>query len=162
MQTVVLNADFSYLNTVNWKKAVKLIIKEKAEVLVDSDKRITDEISVPLILRLVNLVKAVYKNKVPYTKKNIFIRDRHCCQYCGKRDFLTIDHVLPESQGGKSEYTNCVTACFPCNNMKGNRTPEQAGMKLRKAPYEPTVMDFLMLKMKSLGVDKTLKELGVF
>jgi 5-methylcytosine-specific restriction endonuclease McrA len=161
-QTVVLNADFTYLNTVGIRKAIKLLVKEKAEVIAEGDRQLTEAIKVPLVLRLVYLVKTVYKNKVPYSRKNVLIRDKHTCQYCGAKKNLTIDHVIPVCQGGKSEFKNCVAACFECNNKKGHRTLRQAGMSLRKRPHEPTIMDFLVIKMKFLGVEKTLKDLGVF
>ena len=161
-QTVVLNADYTYLNTVGLRKAVKLLIKEKAEVLAEGDRQIAEGLRMPLVLRLVYLVKTVYKNKVPYSRKNVMIRDKHTCQYCGAKDKLTIDHVVPVARGGKSEFSNCVTACFNCNNRKGHKEMREVGMRLRKRPYEPTIVDFLMIKMRSLGVEVTLKDLGVF
>ncbi len=77
---------------------------------------------------------------VAFTRRNLFKRDHHTCQYCGVQpgpDQLTIDHVLPRSLGGVSSWTNCVLACVACNKRKADRTPEQAGMRLRKAPVRP-------------------------
>jgi 5-methylcytosine-specific restriction endonuclease McrA len=161
-QTVVLNADYTYLNTVGMKKAVKLLIKEKAEVLAEGERQIAKGFKVPLVLRLVYFVRTVYKNKVPYSRKNVLIRDRHTCQYCGAKHNLTIDHVLPVTKGGKSTFLNCVTACFTCNNRKGHKELYEVGMQLRKQPYEPTIIDFLTIKMRLLGVEATLRDLGVF
>ena len=104
----------------------------------------------------------IYKNRVPYTKKNIIIRDDYECCYCGSHKNLTIDHVIPESRGGKTNFENCVAACFPCNNKKNNRTPREANMFMKKKPHAPTISEFFMLKMKNLGLDKYLKELGVY
>jgi 5-methylcytosine-specific restriction endonuclease McrA len=156
-QTVVLNADYTYLNTVNWKRAIRLLVQEKAETLKEADRTVynadrTCSIRVPLVLRLVNMVKTVYRNKIPWSKKNMFIRDNFKCQYCGSTENLTMDHVIPKSRGGKTNFLNCVTSCHYCNAVKKkNRTPEEAGMKLRKAPYNPTIMDFLIYKMKHTG-----------
>jgi 5-methylcytosine-specific restriction endonuclease McrA len=104
----------------------------------------------------------IYKNRVPYSKRNIMIRDKNMCCYCGSNRNLTIDHVIPLSRGGKTSFDNCVTACFRCNNKKNNRTPSEANMFLRKKPHTPTISEFFMIKMKNLGVDKYLKELGVY
>lgn len=166
-RTVVLNSDYSFLGLVSWKRAIKLVVKEKVEVITAGEREIcngdkTCLIKVPLVLRLIHLVRYVYKNKVPFTRKNVYVRDRHTCQYCGRKERLSIDHVIPTSRGGKNNFENCVTCCVPCNTKKDSRTPSEAGMFLKKQPHEPTIMEFLLLKMKTLGVDKVLKDLGVF
>ncbi len=77
---------------------------------------------------------------VPFSRRNLSRRDLHRCQYCGRRqsnEQLTIDHVVPRSQGGATDWANCVLACMPCNRKKSCRTPEQAGMKLLSAPERP-------------------------
>lgn len=75
---------------------------------------------------------------VPYSRRNVFKRDSHTCQYCGGSKTLTLDHVFPRSRGGKSNWTNVITSCFDCNLAKKDRTPEEAGMKLRNyRPFEP-------------------------
>lgn len=96
----------------------------------------TLEISAPHVV-----VLASY-DKIPmistFSKRNVFKRDRHTCQYCnGQGKELTLDHVLPRSKGGQTVWTNIVTACEPCNKKKANMTPEEAGMKLAKKPYKP-------------------------
>jgi 5-methylcytosine-specific restriction endonuclease McrA len=78
---------------------------------------------------------------VSFSRRNVFKRDHWTCQYCGVQpggEELTIDHVVPRSQGGTSIWGNCVLSCIDCNHRKANRTPQQAGMKLRKAPVRPT------------------------
>jgi 5-methylcytosine-specific restriction endonuclease McrA len=78
---------------------------------------------------------------VTFNRRNLFKRDHSTCQYCGVQPGtaeLTIDHILPRSQGGTSSWENCVLACVPCNARKANRTPVQAGMKLRKPAVRPT------------------------
>lgn len=163
---IVLNGDFTFLNTITWKRAVCLLIKGKAEALKYSDKSIKcsdgSEMKIPLVMRLIKVIRMIYKNRVPYTKKNIMIRDNHTCAYCGSQEQLTIDHIIPIYQGGKSTFENCVTACFPCNNLKNNRTPSQAKMYLQKKPYAPTISEFFIMKMKTLGLEAFLKELGLY
>ena len=167
MQTVVLNADFTYLNTVPWQRAIKLLVKEKAEAIKEADRQVcnaegTCVLKIPLVLRLVQMVQTVYRNKVPYSRKNVFIRDDHTCQYCGTHEQLSIDHVLPASRGGKASFENCVTSCVRCNLEKGNRTPEEAHMALRRRPYEPTIIEFLTYKMKHTGVYGFLKDIKIY
>jgi len=167
-RVILLNADYSFLNTISWQKAMCLIEKGKVEIVKASKKIIKSlenawERTVPKVLRLVHLVRTIYRSKVPFSKRNVLYRDNFTCQYCGtKKQKLTIDHVTPRGQGGISSWENCVAACKPCNNDKGNRTPRQAKMRLPRRPIQPTIMEFLMLRMKRFGIDDILKELGVF
>jgi 5-methylcytosine-specific restriction endonuclease McrA len=163
---IVLNGDYSYLNTVSWKRAVCLVMKGKTEVLKYTDKIFRSagghEIKIPLIIKLIKIIRMIYKNKVPFSKRNVMVRDGNKCSYCQSSRDLTIDHIIPRSKGGKSTFENCTTACKPCNNRKGNRTPSEARMYMTKQAHSPTISEFLMLKMKQLGVAAYLKEMGVF
>jgi 5-methylcytosine-specific restriction endonuclease McrA len=116
----------------------------------------------PLVIRLIKIIRSIYKSHVPFTKKNVMVRDRQLCVYCKTNKELTIDHVIPVSRGGKSTFENCVTACKPCNNKKGSRTPREAKMFLKRQPYAPTISEFFRIKMIQIGMDKLLKELGVY
>lgn len=165
--TVVLNADYTFLSIVNWKRAVKLLVKEKAEVLKESDRPLRGTLenikNIPLVMRLTYMVQSVYRAKVPYTRKNVLIRDKYTCQYCGSTNDITVDHILPRSRGGKTDFLNCVASCKECNILKKrDRTPEEAGMRLRREPHEPTIVEFLTIKMKNLGVHTFLQEKGVY
>jgi len=165
--TVVLNADYTFLGIVNWKRAVKLLVKEKAEVIKESDKPLRGTFSaiknIPLVMRLIYMVKSVYQNKVPYSRKNVLIRDAYSCQYCGSTEDITVDHVVPRSRGGKNCFLNCVACCKNCNMLKKrDHTPDEVGMHLIRQPREPAIVEFLMIKMKSLGVHSFLKEKGVY
>lgn len=101
--------------------------------------------AVTLRLRAPEVVTLAHFDAMPavtvsFSRRNVFKRDRYTCQYCGLQpgeDDLTIDHVLPRSQGGVSSWENCVLACLRCNSRKANRLPDQAGMKLRKRPTRP-------------------------
>jgi 5-methylcytosine-specific restriction endonuclease McrA len=96
-------------------------------------------------LRVPEVVCLTHYDRLPatsvtFSRRNVAKRDHHACQYCGAQpgwEAITIDHVVPRSQGGASSWTNCVAACVPCNARKADRTPEQAGMHLRKRPTRP-------------------------
>lgn len=100
---------------------------------------ISQRFCVPEVISLLNFDR-LPKSTVTFSRRNIFKRDKYTCQYCGAQpahDELTIDHVLPRAQQGQSTWENCVLACMTCNHHKADRTPEQAGMRLRKAPVRP-------------------------
>ncbi len=160
LQCVLLNADYSFLNTVDWKKAVRLMIKKKVEVIQFSDRCIQGiegvTIKLPAVMRLSRLIRTIYRSHVPFSKKNTLMRDGFCCAYCGlKKKQLTIDHIIPRSRGGKTNYENCVASCRNCNTHKGCRTPGEAGMTLKVKPYQPTIFEFIRIKVKLLGMDDT-------
>ena len=152
-QCVLLNADYTFLNMVDWKRAMCLIAKDKVQVLRQSDRVVrTAEgiaIKVPMVMKLIKLIRKLYLNRVPFSKKNVLVRDGFRCAYCeddSRR--LTIDHIIPKSRNGRTSFENCVASCKPCNNRKGGRTPSEAGMYLRVKPYQPTISEFLRLKVK--------------
>jgi len=163
---IVLNGDFTFLNTVSWRRGLRLWLTGKSEVLKYADKVVRcangSELQIPLVVRLIKVIRMIYRNRVPYSKRNIMVRDGHKCMYCGTDKNLTIDHMLPSSRGGKTTFENCVTACQPCNNKKGNKTPSECKMFPMKRPHCPTISEFFRIKMKSLGVDACLKEWGVY
>jgi len=142
-------------------------MKGKTQVLKYSERVVRNSsgivMKIPLVMKLVKLVRSIYKSKVPFTKKNVFIRDKFRCVYCDTKDVrLTIDHVVPVSKGGRTNFDNCVASCKPCNSNKGNRTPSEARMFMKKRPYTPTIAEFIRLKMKQLGIDRFLVDLGVY
>lgn len=165
-RTIVLNGDFTFLNTVSWRRAIRLLMNEKIEVLKYDEKVIHcsngSSMQIPLVVKLLKVIRMIYKSRVPCSKRNVMVRDSFTCMYCGSKSQLTIDHVVPVSKGGKTTFENCVTACQPCNNKKNDRTLSEARMFLKRQPYAPTISEFFRIKMKQLGVDKYLKELGVF
>jgi len=166
-QCVLLNADYTFLNLVNWKRAVCLMAKGKVEVVKDSPRIIRNgsgvELKVPAVMRLIKLIRTIYRSSVTFTKRNVLIRDRFKCAYCGaRREKLSIDHIIPKSRGGKMTFENCVAACKPCNLKKGGRTPNEARMYLKVRPYQPTISEFLRLKFENLGIHDILRELEIF
>ncbi|MEE8432710.1 MAG: HNH endonuclease [Candidatus Desulfatibia sp.] len=166
-QCILLNADYTYLNVVDWKRAMCLMIKGKVQVLKHSARIIrTAEgiiIKVPAVMKLIKLIRALYVNRVPFSKKNILVRDGFKCAYCGaERQRLTIDHIIPKSKGGKANFENCVSSCKPCNNKKGDRTPREAQMFLKVKAYQPTISEFLRLRVKKLGINDILRDMGIY
>lgn len=166
-QCVLLNADYSFLNVVNWKRAMCMISKGKVQVLKHSERLIrTAEgiaIKVPAVMRLIKLIRTLYINRVPFSKKNVLIRDGFKCAYCGENHRkLTIDHIIPKSRNGKTTFENCVSSCLPCNNKKGGKTPSEAQMYLKVKAYQPTIAEFLQLKVKKLGINEVLRDFGIY
>jgi 5-methylcytosine-specific restriction endonuclease McrA len=137
-QVLVLNASYEPLNITTWRRAVVMMLKGKAESLEeDSSRKIRDDTMLPTVIRLRTFVRVPFR-PMPLTRRNLFQRDGHCCQYCGYRgDTLSIDHVIPRSRGGIDSWENVTTACLPCNVHKGNRTPQEAEMPLQRMPRRP-------------------------
>ena len=118
-----------------------LSLSNRAEVVDTYEqvfiRSVNQKFALPKVLRLLGKFKHI--RKVKFCRQNVFYRDEYQCQYCAlvfKRDELTLDHVLPISRGGKTNWTNIVTACSSCNFKKGNKTPDEARMKLLKQPKE--------------------------
>ena len=135
---LVLNASYEPLNITTWRRAVVMVLKGKAEGLEhDPDRRIREDTLLPTVIRLRHFVRVPYK-QLPLTRRNLFHRDGHRCQYCGaSADQLSVDHVVPRSRGGLDIWENVTTACLPCNVRKGNRTPREAAMPLLRPPHRP-------------------------
>ncbi len=141
---LVLNASFEPLHIVSWQRALQLLFQGKVEVVEESEyevRTVQFTIKVPAVLRLLHYVQLNRKKDiVRFSRMNIFLRDQHTCQYCGQKFpkiQLTLDHVIPVVQGGTKCWENIVTACKPCNQSKGGRTPAQAGMKVIRKPRQP-------------------------
>ena len=147
---LVLNSDYLPINVTTFKKAFKLVYKGKAEIVEENgnvnvgNKRLNR----PSVIRLVKYVNIPYR-KVVMSRENIFKRDGHTCTYCGSHKNLTIDHIYPKSKGGANNWDNLITSCFPCNAKKGDRTPEQAGMKLGFSPFRPNPLYFICRSHKN-------------
>lgn len=143
---LVLNQDYQALTITSVQRAIILLLLQKAELIEAEEKRFVRSpnrrVPWPSIVRLKAYVRVPYK-RVLLTRKNVIQRDAHRCQYCGASDRITIDHVMPRSRGGKDTWTNLVAACVPCNNRKGNNTPEEAGMTLARKPFRPSYVMYI-------------------
>ena len=165
-ECILLNADYTPLGVIHWKKAVKLLCKGKVEI-VKASKRIvrnferTIEIFIPEVIRLIKLIRSIWRTHVPLNKRNVLIRDNYTCAYCGKKSnsHMSIDHVLPRSKGGKNTFDNLVASCVPCNNHKDMKTCAEAKMYPKVKPYTPTVNQFLQMNIKNSGLYATLKNI---
>ncbi|HAC15306.1 MAG TPA: HNH endonuclease [Bacteroidetes bacterium] len=143
---LILNQDYQPLSVCNVRRSLLLLFLEKAEMLHERPdfkiRTVSSEFDFPSVIRLRKYARIPFKNIV-LTRKNIMKRDGNRCQYCGSSSDLTIDHVIPKSRNGKDTWDNLVTACNSCNHKKGNKTPSEAGMKLKKEPYRPNHIIFL-------------------
>ena len=162
-RVVVLNANYTFLNIIDWKKCMCLIEKGKVQVVKYSDaivQSMRGVVRIPAVIRLIKLVRTIYKARVPYSKKNIYIRDGYKCTYCGATDKkLTIDHVKPKHLGGKTSFENCVAACFDCNNKKSHKTCQEAKMFPKSSMSQPTISEFMQMKISVYGLSDFLSDL---
>ncbi|MGC3969630.1 MAG: HNH endonuclease [Pirellulales bacterium] len=159
--TLVLNRNWQPVNVSTVARALVMLWNESARVVDPRDYQIYDwtdwsrlapasgesfiqaislRVRVPEVIALADYDR-LPEAAVAFSRRNIFKRDHYTCQYCGvqpRSDELSIDHVVPRAQGGVSSWANCVLSCTGCNKRKADRTPEQAGMRLRKPPVRPT------------------------
>jgi CRISPR/Cas system Type II protein with McrA/HNH and RuvC-like nuclease domain len=142
---LVLNSDYSPLNVTTLHRGFVLVDKGKAEVVkkgVDDIVTTVGNFVRPVIIRLLSFVRFRPKN-LRVNRKRIFKRDDNTCGYCGSQKNLTIDHIIPKSRGGKNTWENMITCCSRCNSVKDDRTPEEAGMKLKFKPYQPDIFSLV-------------------
>lgn len=140
---LVLNADYrplSYypLSLWPWQDTIKAVFLDRVDIVAEYDQTVRSqrsEFRVPSVVVLRDYVKP--RKRVAFTRFNLFLRDEFCCQYCGSKNDLTFDHVLPRKLGGVTSWENVVAACAPCNLRKGSKTLREAGMHLRHQPFRP-------------------------
>ena len=149
-RVLVLNASYEPINVCTMRRAAVLVLKERAEVLEEREGALHSERIVlqrPCVIRLhryVRIPRDVHRRKI--TRKAVLARDAWTCQYCGHQaSGLTVDHVIPRSRGGLSEWDNIVAACAPCNRRKGNRTPHEARMHPASRPKAPGPTVFIRI-----------------
>jgi 5-methylcytosine-specific restriction endonuclease McrA len=160
-RVLVLNADFTPLGVISWRRAIILAFiheqtPEKGAQVIDyfpNDYVVTQyqNFPMPAVIRSIEYIKQK-KNTIPFSRKNVFIRDFCTCNYCGKTLPITeleYDHVIPRSKWNKkwgtpTTWTNIVTACTKCNRLKADRTPKEAGMKLLKEPKTPSIHQYVL------------------
>jgi 5-methylcytosine-specific restriction endonuclease McrA len=151
---LTLNASFEPLTILPLRRALRLVIDRKAEVLETDPARVfrseKREVACPSVIRLVRFVHVPRKFRRQVTNTFLFARDEYRCQYCHRhrsslrgREFLTRDHIVPISRGGDNSWQNVVTACSPCNNRKGSRLPNEVGMHLVRTPIEPNYVQLI-------------------
>ena len=138
-RALVLNASHQPLAVVSARRAVVLVLKDKADVLVTNGQRFRAEhiwMDAPSVLRLRHFVRVPYRATAPLTRRAVFARDEWRCQYCGS-PAENLDHVIPKSRGGTHTWDNVVAACRRCNSRKENRSVHDAGLRLARIPRAP-------------------------
>jgi 5-methylcytosine-specific restriction endonuclease McrA len=154
MGCLALNASFEPLTILPVRRALRLVIDKKAEILEVDESRVFHserrDMACPLVIRLVRFVHVPRKFRRQVTNTFLFARDSYRCQYCGRhrsqlrgREFLTRDHIIPMSRGGDNAWHNVVTACSPCNNRKGSHLAEEVHMHPLHAPHEPNYVELV-------------------
>jgi 5-methylcytosine-specific restriction endonuclease McrA len=146
-QALVLNATYEPLSVVSERRALVLVVREKAELIEAKDRVFSSEhlsIPAPSVIRLLRYVRVPYRRRVPLSRRAVFARDTHRCQYC-PAPAENIDHVLPRSRGGTHTWENVVAACRRCNTKKGDRTPQEASMRLQRVPRAPREHGWLLV-----------------
>ena len=145
---LVLNATYEPLSVVSFQRAVCLILGEKAEMIEHDEVFVRSErlaLPAPLVIRLRYVVKVPYHRRTSLSRRAVFARDDHRCQYCGGLA-ESIDHVMPRSRGGQHEWDNVVAACRKCNLGKRDRTPDEAGMRLACVPVTPRELSWITVE----------------
>ncbi|WP_354699753.1 HNH endonuclease [Paraconexibacter sp. AEG42_29] len=146
---LVLNATYEPINVCTVRRAAVLLLKDKAEVIEGGTGELHSErtsIVRPLVIRLLSFVKLPRdRHRRKITRRAVFARDDWTCQYCGSRSGLTVDHVIPRSKGGSSDWNNIVACCAPCNRRKGDRLPAQANMHPACVPGPPSPNVFIQV-----------------
>nr|CAD1819757.1 unnamed protein product [Ananas comosus var. bracteatus] len=163
---LVLDISYRPVNVVCWRRAICLEFMEKADVLEYYDQTVSSprgSFYIPAVLRVPHLLQVVKRRRVKHclSRKSIFYRDSYTCQYCSSRENLTIDHVIPTSRGGEWTWENLVTACARCNSRKGQKTPEEANIRLIKIPKAPKDYDILAIPLTSSAVKMLKMRKGV-
>ena len=149
-RVLVLNASYEPLNVCTVRRALVLLLKEKAEVLEHGDGVLRSEtmrLDRPEVIRLISFVRVprdIHRRRI--TRKAVLARDGWTCQYCGSsKPSLTVDHVIPRSRGGESVWENIVASCAPCNRRKGNRLPHEIRMHPKRNPRPPGPTVFIRI-----------------
>lgn len=149
---LVLNASYEPLSVVSARRATCLVLADKAEVLEDDGRVIRSEklsFPSPSVIRLRYMVKVPFIRRAALSRRAIFARDDHRCQYCGNHAD-SIDHVVPRSRGGQHTWENVAAACRPCNLDKRDRTPEEAGMRLAKPCRAPRTSAWVVVSVSGV------------
>jgi 5-methylcytosine-specific restriction endonuclease McrA len=154
-QALVLNATFEPICVVTARRALVLVLGDRAELLHSGERVFRSErieLPEPSVIRLCRYVRVPYQTRVSLNRRAVFARDGHRCQYCGA-PAENIDHVLPRSRGGTHTWDNVVASCRPCNSRKEDRTPNEAGFVLRSTPVQPRERLWSLLAGGSLQAD---------
>jgi len=157
---LLLNASEEVIKVISWKKAISLLESGRAKRPFAYKQNykiqsVSGTYDLPAAIVLVRYVHIPYDQRMSPTRKNIFLRDRNTCQYCGYRSRdpkkLTIDHVTPKSKGGDNGWTNLVCACSKCNSKKGNLSLKECKMTLKNKPRKPSPFGLELVGLDEAG-----------
>jgi 5-methylcytosine-specific restriction endonuclease McrA len=146
-RSLVLNATYEPLGVVSSRRAVVLVLSDKAEVLHTDGSVFRSErlrVVAPSVIRLRHFVRVPYQRRAPLSRRAVFLRDGGRCQYCGKRA-ESIDHVVPRSRGGTHTWENVVAACGRCNSAKRDHLLEETQLRLRHPPEAPRHLNWVVV-----------------
>ena len=146
-RALVLNATYEPLSVVSARRAVVLVVRQKADLVHANGGYFSSErlrVPIPSVIRLRRYVRVPYRRRVPLSRRAVFARDEFACQYCGS-GAENLDHVFPRARGGSHTWENVVAACRACNTKKGDRTPNEAGFELRSSPRAPREQGWLLI-----------------
>lgn len=160
-KTLVLTQWDSPFLIVSWKAGILMMLSGDVELVEPYAGETVDSPSIslplPAVVRLRRGAVSGIKRGVRFSRENIFLRDRYTCQYCGEkkrsRD-LNLDHIVPACRGGRKNWENIVASCIPCNTAKRDRTPAEAGMKLRSKPCRPLTLPLSSLELEEAKVPR--------
>jgi 5-methylcytosine-specific restriction endonuclease McrA len=144
-RSLVLNATYEPLAVVPVRRAVVLLLEDKADLVHADDRTWRSEritIEVPSVIRLRSMVKVPYRRRAPLNRRGVFLRDDHECQYCGRRA-ENLDHVVPRSRGGEHVWENVVACCARCNAHKRDRYLHETSMRLSRRPTAPSRLSWV-------------------
>ncbi|MBD3373665.1 HNH endonuclease [candidate division KSB1 bacterium] len=145
-RVLLLNANYEPLTIISARKAILLLYMEKVEMIERRElwvRSIHMALPLPSVIRLREYIRLPYR-RVELTRRNILKRDGYRCQYCGSKNrHMTIDHIIPRRRGGLDSWENLVCACIECNHRKGDKSLEQANLKLISRPRRPNRLFFL-------------------
>lgn len=148
---LVLNASYEPLTTVSPRRAINLILSDKASPLDEGNGVFHSEtktFKIPHVVRINYYVKVPYSTKeAPFTRKGVLMRDNYKCSYCLSRSATTIDHIMPKSRGGANTYENTVACCHKCNSEKANKTLTEIGWTLKVKPTVPNLYYSLLMRV---------------
>lgn len=166
---LVFSCNYEVIALVKWKRAMKLVLKGRAESVKDTDVLVRPGMFLPLAIRLLKNIRALNTHKMQWKRHALYVRDLGTCAYCGEKiseKDMTVDHVYPRSRwrsegrkGSPDTWENTVCSCKECNHRKDDRTPEEANMVLKFRPFAPSVVEYWARKIKMMGYDIDLSEL---
>lgn len=155
MRTLILNVSYEPLCVVSVRRAVVLVMADKAEVVTPGDHQVrsaSTSMPAPKVIRLRYFVRVPYRAALPLSNRNVLARDGHRCAYCPAKA-TTVDHVLPRSRGGSNTWDNVVAACYRCNNRKADRLLSELGWTLGFTPKAPTGWSWLVVGVAATDPD---------